>query len=204
MENIICLFIGYFCGCVSPAAMLAKWKGVDLRSQGSGNLGGTNTMLVIGPKYGFAVMILDALKAILAGAIASRLFPKLAAVGLVAALGAILGHVFPFYMGFRGGKGLASFAGMILAHDWVLFLLLLAVGLVLMLLVDFSFIAPMSAAVLFPILAGLRTRSRKVFLVTAAASALIIKKHWSNLGKALRGEDIHVRAYIREHLLPKT
>ena len=79
MENIICLIIGYCFGCASPAAWIARWKGVDLRRAGSGNLGGTNTMLVIGPKYGFAVMILDALKAVFAGMLAARIFPKLAA-----------------------------------------------------------------------------------------------------------------------------
>ena len=201
MQTIICLIVGYFFGCASPAAFFACRKGVDLRKEGSGNLGGTNTMLVIGPKYGFAVMILDALKAVAAGMIAVRLFPRLAAAGLIAGLGAILGHIYPFFLGFRGGKGLACFAGMILYHHWPLFFLLLILGLVLMLLVNYSFIAPMSAAVLFPILAALRTKSCKVFWVSAAASAIIIKKHWSNIGKALRGEDVRVREYIRSLLL---
>ena len=202
MENIICLIIGYCFGCASPAAWIARWKGVDLRRAGSGNLGGTNTMLVIGPKYGFAVMILDALKAVFAGAVAARIFPKLAAAALVAGLGAILGHIWPFWMGFRGGKGLAAFAGMILYHHWPLFFLLLAIGMVLMLVVNYSFIAPMSAAVLFPFFAAARAKSRKVFWVSAAASAIIVWKHWSNIGKALRGDDVRVREYIRDHLLP--
>ncbi|MBE6950970.1 MAG: glycerol-3-phosphate acyltransferase [Ruminococcaceae bacterium] len=202
MQNLMCLVIGYFFGCISPAAMIAGVKGVDLRKNGSGNLGGTNTMLVIGPKYGFTVMILDALKAVTAARMAQWFFPQLTAAGLVAALGAILGHVYPFYMGFRGGKGLACFAGMIVYHHWPLFFLLLTIGMVLMLIVNYSFIAPMSAAVLFPFFAALRTKSRKVFWITAAASALIIKKHWSNIGKALRGDDIPVREYIRDHLLP--
>ena len=81
MQNLMCLVIGYFFGCVSPAAIIAKSKGVDLRKSGSGNLGGTNTMLVIGPKYGFAVMILDALKAVFAGMLAARLTgPRLTAL----------------------------------------------------------------------------------------------------------------------------
>lgn len=202
MQNIICLVIGYFFGCVSPAAFIARAKGVDLRQKGSGNLGGTNTMLVIGPKYGFAVMILDALKAIAAARLVRWLFPRLVAAGLLAALGAILGHIHPFHMGFRGGKGLACFAGMIMYHHWPLFLLLLAIGTVLMLIVNYSFIAPLSAAVLFPFFAAIRTGSRKVFLVSAAASAIIIKKHWSNIGKGLRHEDVRVREYIRDHLLP--
>lgn len=203
MEALLCILIGYCFGCLSPATAIAKHKGVDLKKEGSGNPGGTNTMLVVGPKYGFLVMILDALKAIAAAKVAKWLFPKLAVAGLIAALGAILGHVWPFWMGFQGGKGLACFAGMILYFRWPLFLLLLLIGLVLMLLVNYSFIAPMSAAVLFPVFAWLRTKSRKVFAITAAASALIIGKHWSNIGKALRGEDIRVREYIREKLLPR-
>lgn len=203
MQAFFCILIGYCFGCLSPATMIAKSKGVDLRKEGSGNPGGTNTMLVVGPKYGFAVMIADALKAIAAAKIAKWLFPKLAFAGLIAALGAVIGHVWPFWMGFHGGKGLACFAGMILYFDWPLFLLLLLIGLVLMLIVNFSFIAPMSAAVLFPLFAWLRTKSRKAFVITAAASAIVIRKHWSNIGKALRGEDVRVREYIREKLLPK-
>lgn len=202
MENILSLIIGYFFGCVNPAAMIAKHKGVDLRQSGSGNLGGTNTMLVIGPGYGFAVMILDALKAIGAAKVAQWIFPRIADAGMVAALGAILGHIYPFHMGFRGGKGLACFAGMVLYHHWPLLLLLLAIGTVLMLIVNYSVIAPMSAALLFPVFVAIRTKSRKVFLITASASAIIIKMHWSNIGKALRHEDIPVRKYIREHFLP--
>jgi len=203
MYYLISGLIGYLFGCFNPATIIAKRKGVDLRSSGSGNPGGTNTMLVVGPKYGFLVMILDALKAVAAARIARWLFPKLVYAGLAAALGAIIGHVWPVFLGFRGGKGLASFAGMVLYFKWPMFFGLLANGLVLMLLVNYSFVAPMSAAVLFPILAWLQTSDCWVFLLTAAASAIVVGKHWSNIGKALRGEDVKVREYIRDHLLPR-
>ena len=204
MKSFLSLMLGYFLGCLSPAKWLSDRKGVDLRTQGSGNLGATNTMLVLGPKSGLSVMVADVLKSVLAARIARRLFPSLAVSGLIASLGAILGHVFPFWMGFSGGKGLAAFAGLILAEDAALFFLLLAIGMTLMLLVNYSFIAPMSVAVLLPFLAAYRWEHPAVFWICAAASGIIITRHWSNIGKALRREDIPVREYIRTKLLHRS
>ncbi len=204
MKAIISLLLGYLLGCISPAKWIAGRKGVDLRRNGSGNLGATNTMLVLGPKYGFLVLAADMLKSVLAARIARRLFPGLAVAGLLGSLGAIVGHVFPWWMGFAGGKGLAAFAGLILAEDAVLFGILAVIALVLMLIVNYSFIAPMSAAVLLPFLAAYRSDDPRVFWICAAASGIIIVKHWSNIGKALRKDDIQVRSCIREKFLHKS
>ena len=202
MEAVLSLSIGYLLGAFNPANLLAKRRNVDLTQTGTKNLGASNALIVLGRSAGAIVMVLDIFKAWLAARIARRLFPTAALAWAIAAFGAIAGHVFPWHLHFRGGKGLAAFAGMILYHHWPLFFLLLAIGMVLMLLVNYSFIAPMSAAVLFPFFAAARAKSRKVFWVSAAASAIIIWKHWSNIGKALRGDDVRVREYIRDHLLP--
>lgn len=203
MENIICLIIGYFCGCVSPAAIIAKAKGVDLRSSGSGNLGGTNTMLVIGPKYGFAVMILDAMKAIAAAKIAKWLFPKLVAAGLVAALGAILGHIFPFHMGFRGGKGLAAFGGFVCFYDPWLLVFYLTVGVALMLVFNYSVFLPIFASVTFPVIVLVQTGDLGLFLISAATGVLVTWRHWENIGKIRRGEERPVREVFATKVLKK-
>lgn len=200
---MICLLLGYALGCLNPAALLGKLKNIDLKTVGTHNLGATNALLVLGKLSGTIVMVVDIAKSYIACKLAKALFPLLMVAGLAAGLGAILGHVFPFYIHFDGGKGLAAFAGMVLAYDLWIFLILLVICVTAVLIVNYSYAMPMTGGVLFPVLAWLKSRSLTVLLLSVASGILIIVKHWSNIGKALRGEDNKVREYIRDHFLPK-
>lgn len=200
MKILGSLLLGYLLGSVNPAAILSAVKDANLRNRGTKNLGASNVLLVMGKKYGVLVMLFDIAKSWFSAKLAKWLFPQLALAGLLASLGAVIGHVFPFYMHFRGGKGLAAFGGMVLAYDLPMFLFLLTVCLLLMLLVNHSYAMPMSAAVLFPILALLHSQSLWVFLLTAAASAIIIVKHWSNIEKGKSGQEKPIRDFIKENL----
>lgn len=200
MGKLVCVLIGYLLGCWNPAARLGKKKQVDLRQEGTKNLGASNVTLVLGKKYGFMVMVLDIFKAFLASRLARALFPKLALSGLLAGFGAVVGHVYPFHMKFRGGKGLAAFGGMVLAHDPMMFLMLLILTFVVMLIVDHSYIMPISAGFLFPVLAGIRSWNLGIFLVAAAAGALVVVKHWSNIAKAKEGRERGMRETFKELL----
>lgn len=200
MEMLSSLLIGYGLGSISPAAAVAKLKDTDLRAQGTKNMGGSNTMLVIGRGWGILVMLLDILKGFFSTRIARWLFPQAAAAQLVAGLGAVLGHVFPCTMRFRGGKGLAAFGGLVLAYDPAIFLILLTVGLVLMFLTNASVAMPLSAGTLFPILVALKTGDLWQFGISAAVGGLIIVKHWSNLAKARSGKDLDIRSFFRNGL----
>ena len=196
--NYLCsLLIGYGLGSLNPAALLSKLKQQDLRTQGTHNLGASNTMLVMGKKWGALVMLFDIFKAFFSAKLVKWLFPQLYAAELLAGLGAVLGHVFPFYLGFRGGKGLAAFGGMVLAYDPVLFCCLLVLGLILMLLFNCSVAMPMSAAPLFAILSGLQAQSLTVFLLSSASALIIVVKHWSNIEKARSGNDVKIRSFVR-------
>lgn len=200
MKIFICLLIGYLLGSVNPAALLSKLKKKNLREMGTHNLGASNTMLVLGKGYGALVMTFDILKAWSASKIARLLFPQMMLAGLLAGLGAVLGHIFPFYMHFDGGKGLAAFGGMALAYDPVLFLALLLLGILLMLLVNASYVVPMSAAPLFVLAVALQTKSLAATLIAAAAGTLIIVKHWSNIGKAKQGNELDIRKFISQSI----
>lgn len=203
MKMLSSLLIGYGLGSISPAAAVAKLKDTDLRSQGTKNMGGSNTMLVIGRSWGIAVMLLDILKGYFSTRIARWLFPQAAAAQLLAGLGAVLGHVFPCTMRFRGGKGLAAFGGLVLAYDPAIFLILLTVGLILMFLTNASVAMPLSAGALFPILVALKTGDLWQFAIAAAVGGLIIVKHWSNLEKARSGKDLDIRSFFRNGLKTK-
>ena len=197
MSKLLSILIGYFIGCFNPAKVLSRRKGVDLRKEGTGNLGTTNTVLVMGKAWGAVVLVIDIGKTLLSAKIAKWLFPKLVVAGLLAAFGAILGHIFPFQMHFQGGKGLACFGGMVLEYNPVVFCILLAIGLVLAVIVNFGVALPVSAAILFPLVAGLVSRDLSVFLVCLTASVTILIAHRDNVGKAVRGDDIRIRDWLR-------
>lgn len=203
MAYFLSLTLGYFMGAFNPAAFLAKRENVDLKQTGTRNLGASNALIVLGRSAGVIVMVLDIFKAWLAAKLARLLFPKFALVWAVAALGAILGHVFPYYLHFSGGKGLAAFGGMVCAYSPWLLLFYLTVGVVLMLLVNRSVFLPMFAAATFPVIVYYQTRDAALSLICLAASALIAWRHWSNIGKVQRGEEAPVRDIFKKKIFKK-
>ena len=119
-ERVICLLIGYVFGLFQTAYFYGRAKGIDIRQYGSGNSGTTNALRVLGTKAGLIVLAGDCIKCILAVVTVRLLFGAshphtIYLLCLYGAAGAILGHNFPFYMGFKGGKGIAATAGLILS-----------------------------------------------------------------------------------------
>lgn len=201
MKYIInCCLLGYLIGSISPSAFISKIKRTNLKEHGTGNLGASNALLVFGKAYGAIVMIFDIAKAIVAVKLAEYLFPTLSIAGILAGNAAVFGHVFPFYLKFKGGKGLATFGGFILAADPMLFCILLIISGTLMLIANYSAAMPMSASFLFPILYGLKKWSFISAISVLPASILVIAKHFSNLEKGKRGEDIKIRQFIKNGL----
>ena len=119
-QRIICIVLGYFFGLIEMGYILGKIKNIDIRDFGSGNSGTTNTMRVLGKKAGLITFFVDALKAVFCGLLVYALFHKsceniMFVLLLYSGFGVILGHNFPFYLKFKGGKGIACTSGMILA-----------------------------------------------------------------------------------------
>ncbi len=203
MDVAVSLGLGYLLGSLNPSIPLAKRKGKNLREHGSGNPGATNTMLVLGLRYGVLVLLFDLLKTVFAGRLARTLFPHLYYAGLIAACGAILGHIFPFYMNFEGGKGVACLAGLLMTYDFWLFLSLLGFGIVLMFVFDYGVVAPVTVAILFPIIILFRTHSLGLGALCTVISLAMIGKHRDNFRRIKDGEEIHIRAYFGEKLRSK-
>lgn len=132
MERVICLIIGYAFGLFQTAYFYGKLHGIDIREHGSGNAGTTNTLRVLGTRAGMIVLVVDIAKCILAVLVTTWIFggiypDELYLLKMYTAAGAILGHDFPFYLHFKGGKGIAATGGLILSfHPY-----LIPVGVVL-------------------------------------------------------------------------
>ncbi|MBE6932435.1 MAG: glycerol-3-phosphate acyltransferase [Ruminococcaceae bacterium] len=196
-EYLLSSLIGYLLGSLSPSALLSKLKKKNLRDQGTRNLGATNTMLILGKGYGALVMLFDIAKAFAAVKLAQKLFPMLVWGGLIAGCSAVIGHIFPFYMKFKGGKGLAAYGGMILGLDPLLFLILLLIAIAAMLITNHAIAMTVSATILFPMFFAIRNGDLIAFLLVAAISALILSRHTGSILEAIRGEDTSVRAFIK-------
>lgn len=126
MERLVCLAIGYVFGLFQTAFIYGKAHGIDIREHGSGNAGTTNTLRVLGRKAGIIVLFGDIMKTVLAILVVRLIYQNSNAemmplLSIYAATGAILGHNFPFYLNFKGGKGIAATAGLIIAFDWRFF-----------------------------------------------------------------------------------
>lgn len=123
MGKIICLLLGYTFGLFQTGYIYGKMNGIDIRQHGSGNAGTTNALRTMGAKAGIITLVGDALKCILAVALVRMIFAErqadmLPLLGLYAGFGAVLGHNYPFYLKFKGGKGIAATFGLILATDF--------------------------------------------------------------------------------------
>lgn len=149
LQIIICILLGYFIGGINPSYIFARIKGFDIRSKGSGNAGASNAVITLGKGAGVFCAIFDILKGYMAVKIGMHIYPFIKVAGIVTGLFCIIGHILPVFMNFRGGKGLASLGGVVLAYDMKLFVILIAFELVLVLLVDYICIVPMSGSFLF-------------------------------------------------------
>ena len=203
MERLVCVAIGYLFGLFQTAYIYGKLHGIDIRNYGSGNAGTTNTLRVLGTKAGLIVLAGDILKCILAIAAVRLLFAggvhedMYYLLAMYAALGAILGHDYPFYLGFKGGKGVLVAGGTILAIQPVLIPFLAVIFLACLLPTGMVSLGSVTMAALYPVLTILygvfRGYSAADLTVCAIGSvimgAMVIYMHRSNIQRIRDGKE---------------
>ena len=192
MELFWCMLIGYGIGCINPAYILAKIRGFDIRKKGSGNAGASNALIVLGKLSGVFCALFDIGKAVCAVLLTGYLFPGFTYRFAVTASACILGHIFPFYMKFRGGKGLACLAGVVLAFDWRVFIPFAVVEIALALFVKYICVIPTSAAVIFPIVYMVMTRDVLGTVLLLLTGAVIILRHRENFVRIRNGTELRL------------
>ena len=193
--------IGYLLGSCPNGYLISRARGIDIRQHGSGNIGATNVLRVLGKQWGYLVFALDALKGFLAVRIAYAIGTALIIgsahreiVGIVAGLTCILGHTFPIWLRFRGGKGVATSAGVLLGLMPVAVFSVLAVWILLFKITRYVSVASIGAAVALPLfvlaykhLGWLTGASLLPFAILIAG--VVVWRHRSNMQRLLQGKE---------------
>lgn len=193
-KYLFCIVIGYIFGMSNMAFYLSKIQKVDLRSGGSGNLGASNATMMLGKGAGVVTFIHDTIKVVIAAFLA-WLFQDVAYAQLLAAVAGILGHMFPAYLKFRGGKGFASFIGMAFVLDWKFGLLMLLGVVIVSFIFDWVVAGTFFHIVITP-LHCLFAYDAIAAGIVAVASICIFLKHIENIKRMRAGAESRLRSVI--------
>lgn len=195
---VIVVILGYLLGSIPSAVWVGKiFHGIDVREHGSGNAGATNVIRILGWKTGIPVMIIDVAKGWLAAslpvlfALAEKGSGQLTGLQILTGVAAITGHIYPVFAGFRGGKGVGSTFGVLLALHPLLTLSCMGVFLVVLFITGYVSVSSMSAGISFPILLfslfNTPSSAFKIFSVFVAVA--LILTHRKNIKRLINGEE---------------
>ena len=187
---ILCAALAYLAGSIPFGLVLTRLAGHgDIRRIGSGNIGATNVLRTGDKKLALLTLLLDGAKGAVATLIAARFGPTMA---IVAAGASVIGHMFPVWLGFRGGKGVATALGVLLALSWPVGLAAAAVWLATAVVTRYSSVAALVAAAATPFVAWFATDPRRTALI-AGIAALVILRHHANIRRLARGEESRIK-----------
>lgn len=196
MKYILVILMGYLLGCSNMAWYLSRLAKADLRSGGSGNLGASNAVVLLGWKAGFLTAVHDVGKSVIAVLLAQWLLPQWELAGAAAGVASVLGHIFPFWLKFKGGKGCASYFGMTLAMNWRFALVILAAFILITIITDFIVSGTLTLVICTPVYLGI-TQGWLLALILCLGTLVIIFKHRENYPRMLNGTELGLRSAIR-------
>jgi glycerol-3-phosphate acyltransferase PlsY len=196
---ILVVVIAYLLGSIPTGFLVARTRGVDIRTVGSGNIGATNVFRILGKPAGIFVLLADAAKGwlavfLIAKWVAGWFYPTAGPLAiewfrLCAGIAAILGHNYTCWLHFKGGKGIATSAGVLVALVWLPLLIILGVWILVFAASRYVSLASICASFVLPFAAWFTGEKLATILVTAALAALAIYKHKSNIQRLLKGTE---------------
>ena len=202
MERLICIVIGYLFGLFQTGYIYGKMNHVDIRKHGSGNAGTTNALRTLGWKAGVITFVGDCLKCILAVALVRLIFAgrgDISLLAIYAGLGVVLGHNYPFYLNFKGGKGIAATAGLVLSVNPVMFLSIALIFVAIVLITQYVSLGSLVIMVLFVIEVviygqsggfGLETAQLyEFYIVVIVLAGLAFFRHRENIVRLIKGTE---------------
>ena len=198
-QVIIASLIGYILGIIQPAYFLSKMVGkMDIREHGSGNAGASNITAIMGWKYGFIVGLVDILKGVFAVLVVKWIYPAHPDLAYLSGIMAIIGHIFPFFMKFRGGKGVATLVGMMFGLNWKLGIIFAFLVAVPALLTDYIVVGSFTSFVALPIVTYISGYPIVFTLVSVCLTILCFYLHRANIQRIINKEELKISAVMKK------
>lgn len=198
-QIFVALFIGYAFGCIQSAYLVSTFVGkMDIREHGSGNAGASNITTIMGWKYGFAVAFIDSLKGAVAVWVVKAIFPDIPSLPYLAGIAAILGHIFPFYLKFRGGKGVATLIGLVFGLKFGLGFVFILLVIIPGLLADYIVVGSFTAFIALPILTYLLGYETSLIVLASLMTLLIFYLHRGNIQRILAKEETKISDVLKK------
>ena len=189
MPFAVAILIGYLIGCFNLALIISKIKKIDLRNTGTKNLGASNTFITFGKGLGVLVGACDIFKCTLVVILIKLIFPEMDYLPYITGIACVFGHMFPFYLKFKGGKGFASFLGMSLGIHWKYFIVIGICIILITLITKYIVLATMATVISYPIFLFIHIENWIIVTMVAVLSGIIIIKHYKNLIRIAKGEE---------------
>jgi acyl phosphate:glycerol-3-phosphate acyltransferase len=201
LSLIVVAVVGYLAGSLPTGYLIGRLAGVDIRAGGSGNVGATNVTRILGKRFGYPVFLIDFLKGLVAVmvsiAVARKGSSNPTSADLYAAVGgvfSVIGHSFPVWLGFKGGKGVATSLGLLFGINWIAALVMCAVWVLVFGLTRYVSLASIAAAVALPVamtamLFSHQLRSTIPVYFSMCLTAIVVMRHRSNLSRLRRGTE---------------
>lgn len=198
MAYIFAIIVGYLLGCLNLACLIGKLKHVKLKEVGSKNYGASNTVAMVGFKAGFLVFLHDFAKAWLAVILTRAIFPDNQYACVIAGMFAVIGHIFPFYLKFDGGKGFASFMGMMFAISPIFTLCLMGGALIFAIIINYVVAGTFTIITLAPLYMGIFQQEWITCVLISLISLLIFYKHKKNIKNLVtkNGKEMKLRSTV--------
>ena len=197
MERFLSFIIGYFIGCIQIAFIVGKIVGkIDIREHGSGNAGMTNVTRVLGAKAGIFVFVFDILKGLIAFNLCNFIFggslflgEGSVLYGIYAGFGAIIGHDFPFYLKFKGGKGVATTLGFLLFVNPIIAIITYVIGFIVAFFTKYISLSSLVMTAIFVIFMIIAKMPLETIIIMALVAILCYYQHRENIKRLLKGEE---------------
>ena len=193
MLYVLVSIIGYFMGCIQTSYIVGKLHGIDIREHGSKNAGATNVAIVVGKKRGFMVAALDILKAAIPMLLIRLIIEDSETLAFVCGFFAVIGHIFPVFMGFRGGKGTATVGGIMLGLNPLFFLIGVSLFILVMMISNYMVIGALAAVVSLIPMVWIGYNDPVMISLAFVLLAVSSYKHRMNIVRLFGGQEVTIR-----------
>ena len=193
MEYLFGAVLGYLLGSTSIATIISRHKGIDIKKVGSNNPGASNVFMLVGRKYGVIVALVDIFKAFISAELTFIIFPNSYNAAIIAGFFAVIGHIYPIFLKFKGGKGTATFLGLVLFYNWKIFVILIVLMAFITVISNFIVFATFTSITIMMVYPYIVNDNIVVKFAFTFIFLLMLYKHRENIKNLINGTEMGLR-----------